>query len=262
MARYQRNNIIFRIASSDAIGKFKCMQAGAFVELARKDLKFNDIAKEIVLLEYDRFSQWLLRIERICLVAQEGQMSHSLRQAIQESYREEIRVVENVLDAHPDVFCSKAVAFTRIIHEYATALMIDRMNESMNEPVDRAFEQVVMLVTNYLQHILMSMHEFNNNQLLKRKPPFLCLVDSIVNINTGDDRFQTMILRANYFKHLGCGNTFALKNYASHDMFEDARDFLAKSDINLIREIADENKPEIDSPAYAIDQESTITSHP
>lgn len=261
MARYQRNNIIFRIASSDAIGKFKCMQAGAFVELARKDLKFNEIAKEIVLLEYDRFSQWLLRIERICLSAGEGPMLQSLRQAIQESYREEIRVVENVLDAHPDVFCTKAVAFTRIIHGYATNLMLDRMAESMNETVDRAFEQVVMFVTNYLQHILMSMHEFNNNYLLKNKPPFLCLVDSIVNVSTGTDRFSSMLERAKFFNTVGCGDTYALKNYASKDMFGAAHEVLAAGGITLIKEVIDENKPEIDSPAYSIEPESNI-SHP
>jgi len=82
MIKYQRNNITFRIASADAIGKFKSTQAHSFVQLARKELNFDEAAKETVLLEYDRLSQWIFRVERICLSSGEGRVAEQLQTAI------------------------------------------------------------------------------------------------------------------------------------------------------------------------------------
>jgi hypothetical protein len=236
MVRYQHNNIIFRIASSNAISKFKAVQAHTFVQLARKDLGFDDSTKEVVLLEYDRFSQWLFRIERICMAAQEGKMPPALRQAIKESCSEELRNVEVVLESYPDIFSPTISKFEQLIHSYSAQLIHDRMDRSMNETVDRAFEQVVEIVSDYLQHMLICLHEINNNCISKSSAPFICIADFCANCENPEERYYAIRKRAEFFKNLSGGDTYLLKDYTNQNLFAEAKNYLSNYGVNLIEE--------------------------
>lgn len=237
MIRYQPNNIIFRIASSDAISKFKALQAQSFVQLARKELNFNTSAKEVVLLEYDRFSQWLFRIERICMAAQEGRMPMALRQAIQESFCEELRTVETVLDSHPDVFDGKISAFVKVIHKYSVNIILDRMELSVDKTVDRAFYDIVQIVSDYLQHVLTCLHEINHNYIVSRSAtPFISASDFCTKCDT-EFRFLPIKKRTEFFDSIGLGKTYILKNYSSEDIYDEAMVYLDQYGIRLQSEV-------------------------
>lgn len=215
MIKYQRNNIIFRIASSDAIAKFKSVQAHALMQLARTDIAFDLAAREVVLLEYDRLSQWLYRMERILLAVEEGEMPKLLRHAILESFREEMIVIENVVDTHIDVFDKQVAHFARMIHMYSFSLINEEMEKRMEHTIDRAYGELTDLVSEYLQHLLICMHEYNNNLVTQKKQPFISYSFYCAKLKNTEHHFTPIIRRAEFFKNAGAGDSYVLKNYAN-----------------------------------------------
>lgn len=238
MVKYQRNNIVFRIASSDAISKFKATQSHAFLQLTRSDIAFDESAKEVVLLEYDRISQWLYRIERILLSSDLHKAASPLRAAITESFREEILTIENVIDAHSGVFTKDVNEYTKLIHAYAFAPLVDKIEKCLSETsVPKAFMAVAELMSNYLQHVLVCMHEYNNNVITNKCTPFLCLSDSCVALEPETDVFIPLVKRANFFKSKTDCSTFMFKDYSSRiHPFEEASKALAPLKITLTKE--------------------------
>ena len=190
MIKYQRNNIVFRIASANAISKFKATQAHSFLQLARKELNFNDAAREVVLLEYDRFSHWIFRLERICQSAGEVMMAQGLRDATVDSFDDELRVVENVLHAHPGVFSTEVIRFTKMIHSYALSMINEKFTIDEDTHIDETFAMMVQEVSNYLQHLLIVMHEFDNNIIKRNVPPFISADDFCIEQSKDTERFQ------------------------------------------------------------------------
>jgi hypothetical protein len=224
MIKYHRNNIVFRIASADAIGKFKQIQAHSFMQLSRKELCFDESAREAVLLEYDRLSQWIFRIEKICMYAGEDKVSAQLRNAILESFHDEIAVIESVLETNTEIFSRQVFEFMRTIHGYSNHITHDFVKAEMNFRTDQMYTAVVSTISNYLQHTLIALHEFNNNCITKTETPFVCLTDFCAE---SDTRFVGLSKRAMFFKSAGCGSTFVLKNYSKPEYFDEAKEYLA-----------------------------------
>lgn len=225
MIRYQRNNICFRIASANAIGKFKHTQAHSFTQLVRKELSFDESCKESILLEYDRLSQWIFRVERICFSAGEGYMTEQLQVAIVQSLIDEFSVIESVMESNPVIFSAQTVSYTKMIHTYALVIISNYFEEFMKLKIDSAYTDIVACISNYLQHLLVCMHEFNSNVVLKVPGAFICLSDFSVESADGDQRFLSGISRANYFRECGLGEIYMLKNYSRHDVFDDAHKY-------------------------------------
>lgn len=239
MIRYQRNNIIFRIASSDAISKFKHAQAHAFVQLARSDLKFDISAREVVLLEYDRISQWLYRIERILQSSQEGEMSEQLRTAITESLHEELTVIQTVLETHTDVFDLRVTEYTKLIHEYSFPIIEDELDCKLNDTIDRGFASLSDLVSEYLQHLLLCLHEYNNNCILKNNPAFISVGEFSASACSKQSvkKFIPSLKRLEFFKKQGCGDHYIFKNYTSQDdMFDQVVKSVKPAAVTLVPE--------------------------
>lgn len=235
MFKYQRNNIIFRIASADAFGKFKAAQANAFLQLARRELNFDDAAKEIVLLEFDQFSNWLFRVERICLSAGEGFLPPTLRSAIYESFKDELKVVEGVMDGNRGIFTEEARSFTEVVHAYTMTMLGAEFGDATLVGTPAAYANIVNLVNNYLQHLLIAMHEFNNNTIRKGFP-FVSVADFCFSGLDSSSHFSSCLERMKFFQKMGCGSVFILKNYTSHEIFDAANDFLAVEGFTLLKE--------------------------
>lgn len=236
MIKYQRNNIIFRIASADAIGKFKQTQAHSFVQLARKELAFYESAKEVVLLEYDRFSQWIFRVEKICLTCGEGYISEPIRQSIIASFNEELRIVESVMETHTEVFSKDVFDFTKLVHTYSAKMVCGRLEKAAEQSADLAYPDMVDHVSTYLQHLLICLHEFNNNIIKKSQQPFVCIADFCLHQNTQQEQCEPALKRAKFFMEHGIENGFVLKNYSEMDAFRDFYSYLADFGIKILPE--------------------------
>jgi hypothetical protein len=235
MSIYQRNNIEFRIVSAGAISKFKAAQAHAFIQLIRKDIGFNDAAKEAVLLEFDRFSDWIFRAEKTCLGLGK-RMSRKAVVALHKSLIDEFALIENTMQLHSDVFTGNVEQFTEVIHTYAAQMLEEQIKEVQGKEAVTVFSDLVSLISDYLQHFLASMHELNNNCLRKKNEPFLSIVDFCAGADISRLGTIPCLMRAKYFVEAGAGNTFILKNYSDKEIFDYVSEIFSLNGINLIQE--------------------------
>ena len=239
MPNYQRNNIAFRISSADAISKFKSAQMHAFFQLVRKDIGFNDSAKEAVLLEFDRFSDWIFKAERIC-VGMNGKFSEQVLKSFHVSIVDEQVVIESVMQRYSTVFSDTVVRFAKLIHSYSNTILMDRISELNNMDIDAGYVKLVSIIGDYLQHFLVCMHEFNNNMITKKSEAFLSIADFCISIKP-DNMFDfPCTKRAEFFMENGVGNTYILKNYSNSDLFQQLKNALSEKDIIIIPENHDQ----------------------
>ena len=242
--KYQRNNIIFRIASADVIAKFKRDQASSFLQLVRKELNFDVSAREAVLLEFDRFSQWIFRTERICCGAGEGVITPHLFTAIVESLLDELSVIETIMDKHDDVFTPVSCEFSKLVHSYSSDKILSKLKTLSNERIDVAFCSAVNVISEYLQHLLIVFHEFNVNIARTSDEPFISV--SSFTLNLLDPTFDAETARILYFSKHNCGRTYTFKNYTDTNLFGIAVDYFDSLGYLMIPE--EEHSPSDFSP--------------
>lgn len=245
MAAYLKNNLTFRIASAAAIGKFKTSQSHAFLQLNRKEIDFDDAAKEAVLLEYDRFSNWIFRLEKMLLAVSNGDISNSLKTIICDSFSEELKLIENVMESNIDIFPNTVINFTKKIHQYTEKMYINEFLEILDYKSIKAFSEIVDKINDYLQHVLTSMHEFNNNLIKHKNQQFLAVTPFCINNLKKCSSVDPCLDRLNFFIKYGCSNQFLLKNYSNNDIFDTLNESFSNKGITIIREEQLETAEEI-----------------
>lgn len=228
---YQQNNIEFRIASADAIGKFKTTQAHSFIQVCRREFEFDISSREAVLLSYDRFSSWLMKLEKLFLREEEKRKpSKALLDLTMATFIDELRHIEGTCIENPTVFAPGLVEFVKIIHTYAPTLMRAGVDMAFTQTPSRAFASLANCLSDYLQHVLISMHEYNNNLVLM-KEPFICVAPFCLMQRKSKKNCDLISLRtrASYFRKKIHGEDvlFTLKNYCEEDMFDEASVTLA-----------------------------------
>ena len=215
MIEYHRNNITFRIASSSALAKFKNMQANAFSQLTRQDIAFDSASKEVVLLEYDVFSKWLYGIEKYLLSADERtDVTDFLKREVFDSYKQNLLIIENIIEQHKDTFSDNVLEFTKLVHDYMTGFVKLAIAKKVNAIPAKAFGQIATILTCYLEHMLICMHEYNNNCVTKREHSFISLNDSCLHFRANEfNELEPLIQRINFFKKHYALNSFMFKDY-------------------------------------------------
>lgn len=232
---YRKNNIIFRIAAADAISAFKATQAHAFIQLSRKEISFNDAAKEVILLEYDRFSHWVLTLERIVISTYDRYIPDITKPLIFNLFIEELNTIESVMKSHPQVFTDQIRTLVNMVHRYSTDIMEKYIKRAVQLKTENAFTEIIVQVGNYLQHLLTCMHEYNNNVDIRTNPQFICVNDfCVVDPDNGLFDFGNVMKRADFFEAITRNNTFIFKNY-SEKIHQGDID-MALSGFNLIDE--------------------------
>lgn len=231
---YQKNNIIFRIASAEAISNFKAAQAASFLQLARKELGFDTSAKEIILLEFDRFSHWALKIEKTCLGAGGKVLDDRLIMMISEYFTDEFSTIESVTSIHKDVFSEDARAFSKIVHAYSREIVLKQLVTLKNHRIDSGFVQIIKCISDYLTHLLLSFHEFNNNIISKVDNPFICGANFCAE--GSEYLFIPETNRINFFIEHNVGQSYVFKNYSDQLLFGPAVDHFDQLGIIIIPE--------------------------
>lgn len=103
---FSPNNINFRLVSSQAISEFKSNQSIDLSELIHsKDVAFSATSREIILLNYDRWFQFLLRIERSFIASDQAVMiGLSQIEHIRHEMRRTMHEVRDVMVENPKYF--------------------------------------------------------------------------------------------------------------------------------------------------------------
>lgn len=237
MIPYLKNNLVFRIASADAISKFKNAQAQSFLQVSRKELMFDESAKEAVLLEFDRFSHLIFRVERVLASMEPTQISSSLIRVINHMFLEEFATIESVISSNPAIFKNNVPSYVNMIHTYTRNMYENVLCTALSNTTPKAFEKFAHDVNNYLQHFMVCMHEFNNNVIIKSEKAFLCITDFCINISEIKLIEEMSLRRAHFFISNGCSKSFILKNYSQkEDIFDTLVSSFSKHDIVLSKE--------------------------
>lgn len=212
---YRENNILFRITSADALSRFKKTQTLSFLQITRKDVEFARESKEVLLLSYDRFSNWLYRMERSFLMSHRGALPEDIKQTAFTTFIDELNLVEEICDRHPAVFSGDIRKFVKIIHHYSASIIKQKFAEILEQDQDYAYASMVDLISDYLQHILLTMHEYNNN-VVKHKSKFIGISDFCLI----SDKHTVLLDRITFFREaLNC-DTFVIKNFSKSSLTE------------------------------------------
>ena len=227
---YRENNIIFRIASADALSNFKKIQAHSFLELTRKDIEFAKETREILLLSYDRFSNWLYRMEKGFLMSpRHAGVTEDLGKTCFSTLIEELNTIEEVCERHPDVFSPEIRKFISLIHHEAAGNIKTLFAKAFTLEQDRAYSKMVSICSDYLQYLLISVHEFNNN-VLKKKDGFLCVsqFDAICQEQAGQ-----LCAKAKFFADITSSTIFKLKNLSNKQNISDIKKALENKNFTI-----------------------------
>ena len=200
---------MFRIASADALSRFKKVQAHSFIQITRKDVEFGRSAREILLLSYDRFSNWLYRMERSFLMSNRGPLSEELKQTAFLTLIDEFNTIEEVCERHPQIFDETIRKYVRLIHRYSATSIKNQFTDAFTLDQDKAYARMTDIVSNYLQHLLIAMHEFNNN-LLRGKDPFICISEFSIQSKIEP---SAAVQRAQFFCELLSDIVLEVKNF-------------------------------------------------
>jgi hypothetical protein len=234
MGMYLRNNIVFRISSAEAIANFKRAQAASFLQLTRKELVFDEAAKESILLEFDRFSQWVFKIEKLCLTSNSHTLPPTLMASVKEYFVDELNTIEAVMDSYPDVFSANVRVFAKMIHTYSSGIVLEILDTIQSDRMDYGFLQIIKCISNYLQHLLLSFHEFNNNIITHNTKPFVCAPNFCTSKNS--TKFIPETHRIKFYTENKVGSVYVLKDYSDKFLFTPAVEHFNTLGVTIIPE--------------------------
>jgi hypothetical protein len=232
---YLQNNIIFRIASADAQSKFKAAQAHSFIQVCRSEFEFNEAAREVLLLSYDRISTWVLRVERSFLSLGSTPINGDFKARIIGDLAELFKSTEEVLLDHTSVFDAQLTDYVRMVHRYSGLILRNSLTRELSADVCKAYPNMLVVLTKYLQHLLLALHEYNNN-IIRKRPAFICVADFSLLTDDVALKYSSMISRACYFNDNFGLNTFTIKNYTVDDIEDDVINMLHDLSFNVSKE--------------------------
>lgn len=126
---FNENNIQFRIHSSRSLETYKHFQSFNLNELVNGKFKFRKTSKEILLLKYDMWYRWLMRIEGY-IVAHNAQTisKENIEQFINYSDSTN-QLYSYIMSDHPEYFATCFTEKWKVVHSYLYEFLLTRLRE-------------------------------------------------------------------------------------------------------------------------------------
>ena len=191
-----KNNIHFRMLSSSIIATFKTKQAQDLQQVTRLDVKFAEPCREVLLLEYERVSRLLMALEYVCLKNGSDIVSASVIEDILSRVSRGISTIETVIAEHTDIFADIG-DFVQFMHSQAVPYVKDSIQANLKDSsADTAFIAIARVLTDYMEHVLLSLHEYNSICYRSVDTPFICIsnfdkANKDVPVNTREQFLKT-----------------------------------------------------------------------
>ncbi len=219
MSSYVSNNIRFRIISAHAISQFKADQAFDFNELVNNPVyKFSNKNREILLLAYDKFFNFITRLEKMFVRhnTQTNINKNVLKEAVS-AYDECLIDIESTMRDHMSFFDETSTQIIKLTYKRFTNFTRDIILSMINNSILIAFPTILNAISDMLNSLLCQIHEvdFLLNNTSENKIAFLsfsqaCYDMSVLGI---DILLERVTIYKKYFPNQ---KQYTIKNYTSH----------------------------------------------
>ena len=207
------NNINYRIKTSEAIGYFKMNQVFVLEQIRFNDtIKFSDVSKDIMLLKYDIWYDWLNEIEQIILKRYNCDLKQIKKEIIEDSRIRKI-YYEDSLKNNFEGRDLEYIEFWINEHSFVYTYFIEKINE-LDENIKKEdfFIQLTKLTTEILRRTLYELQElevlFNHSD----QKVNLCIDNVCIElIKRGIVKFDEKIDRYSSIREI---NSVVIKNYS------------------------------------------------
>lgn len=243
MKSYIKNNIQFRIVSSNAIAKFKAGQAFDFNEITNIDSSFASATREVLLLEYEYCFKWIMRVEKLFLMLTDDEKPISLNKTLTTSIEYLFSDIEEVMSFYPELFDTKLIAYVEDYHNSYLEMMWTNITDALNNNVYYAYPKIVNIISTYLQQTMFILHDYDNNTISKKEFAFLSLTDPSVIRTLNTNKQCHLVNRADFFNKEFNINTFILKNYSSYTDIENIISQLTQHGLKIAEIKSIKSKP-------------------
>lgn len=170
-----KNNIHFRMLSSSIIAAFKTKQAQDLQQVTRLEVKFAEPCREVLLLEYERVSRLLMALEYVCLKNGSNVVSDDVIADILNRVSKGISTIEMVIAEHSEIFADIG-DYVGLMHSQAVPYIKDSIQTNLKDSsADTAFMAIARVLTDYMEHVLLSLHEYNSICYRSVEAPFICV---------------------------------------------------------------------------------------
>lgn len=166
-----------------------------------------------------------------------GPLSEELKQTAFTTLIDELNTIEEVCERHPQIFDETIRKYIRLIHHYSATSIKNQFTDAFTLDQDKAYARMTDIVSNYLQHLLIAMHEFNNN-VLRGKDAFICISEFSIQSRVEP---PTVVQRAKFFCELLGDLTFEVKNFTEQLDISDCVQLLNDAGVKAFPEKGDKH---------------------
>lgn len=216
MKSYIPNNINFRIVSSNAIAKFKQDQAYDFNEINQNKNCFSGQAREVILLEYDHWFKWIVKLEKVFLMLSEDDDIELLYQKTNILLQNEMDDITEIMSVYTDYFSTELTSYMKFIHRYSFETLSGAVKTALKDnDVFSAYSRIVYLLSLYLQQVLLALQEIE--QIMKREQPVAKIFFSDwCNEALKIDNIYPLVKRVDFFKSKFNVSEFEIINHSNN----------------------------------------------
>lgn len=159
---FVENNVKYRIASSRAIAKYKHSQAFLLSELSFNPYhEFSREAKEIILLKYDIWFDFLCEVEQFLLVSHSETMTKDFIDFVISLSDERVEYYHETMISNEEVFERKFLSVWEEVHTEIYNLFKKNISELYNITTGEFFGKMTDLLINTMNHTLFEVHEID-----------------------------------------------------------------------------------------------------
>lgn len=242
MKIYIPNNIGFRIVSSNAIAKFKQDQAFDFYEIVKLKDTISASAKEIILLEYEQWFRWILKLEKIyLLISDENDKKSLIKNQITLLLKSEMDDIYETMSIYGKFFNRDLTDFINYIHRCSLETLINVINNTFEtDDLGCSFSNIVFYISIYLQQILFSIQEIEgvldkDNLKFSNKLYFSGWCKEVCLMSTSDSPVCPVAERAKYYMNLSKGtNKFVILNMTKGPICDGCINKIKAQDIDIV----------------------------
>ncbi len=226
---YSPNNIRFRIVSSNALAQYKLDQAFDFNELVNNmNCSFSQESRETLLLNYELWFRFIVRLERILIKNQNA--TESLGTIVDHFIllgRDIVVEIEEVMQTHPDLFKSHAKFIVRKAFVPYIEFIFDTIKKCESDNMYIAFPKIVTAISGALHNmlfILQEMEDLKKCEDISHKDcsHFLSYTSESKDIQNTIESCPTFT-RASLYKKVYNTSNFIVKNYTHDDVYKNCQ---------------------------------------